>query len=58
LSYAIGQARPLAIYIDSNRGNIEPTEKMYKDCELKRIIKDLKLKSICYEDLAKFGHFN
>ena len=58
LSYAIGQARPLAIYIDSNKGNIEPTERMYKDSESKRIIKDLKLKSICYEDLAKFGHFS
>jgi len=57
LSYAIGQARPLAIYIDSSAGNIQPTEKMYKSSEPRNIIKDLNLRKICYEDLAKFGHF-
>ena len=58
LSYAIGQARPLAIYIDSSAGNIEPTEQMYTACEPRNIIRDLKLGNICYEDLAKFGHFS
>ena len=57
LSYAIGQARPLAIYIDSSAGNIQPTEDMYVACEPRNIIRDLKLKEICYEDLAKWGHF-
>lgn len=57
LSYAIGQARPLAIYIDGSAGNINPTEEMYKACEPRVIIKDLNLRKICYEDLAKFGHF-
>jgi len=57
ISYAIGQARPLAIYIDSSAGNIEPTEEMYASCEPRNIIRDLKLKDICYEDLAKWGHF-
>lgn len=57
LSYAIGQARPLAIYIDSSEGNIQPTDEMYKACEPRNIIRDLNLKKICFEDLAKFGHF-
>jgi S-adenosylmethionine synthetase len=57
LSFAIGQARPLAIYIDSSAGNIEPTEEMYKASEPRNIIKDLKLKEANYEELAKFGHF-
>lgn len=57
LSYAIGQARPLAIYIDSSAGNINPTDRMYLECEPRNIILDLKLKSVRYEELAKFGHF-
>ena len=57
LSYAIGQARPLAIYIDSSAGNIEPTEEMYVECEPRNIIRDLKLKEANYEELAQFGHF-
>ena len=57
LSYAIGKAQPLAIYINSDKGNIEPTQQQYTECEPKNIIKDLKLKELCYEDLAKFGHF-
>jgi S-adenosylmethionine synthetase len=57
LSYAIGKAEPLAIYIDSNKGNIEPEETLYKECTPKRIIEDLNLKQIDYERLAMFGHF-
>ncbi|MBN2758018.1 MAG: methionine adenosyltransferase [Bacteroidales bacterium] len=57
LSYAIGKAEPLAIYIDSDKGNLEPNKKLYKECTPKNIIKDLKLKEIKYEELAKFGHF-
>ena len=57
LSYAIGQARPLAIYIDSSAGNIEPSEEMYTASEPRNIIRDLKLKEANYEELAKFGHF-
>jgi len=57
LSYAIGHARPLAIYIDSSAGNIKPTEEMYTACEPRNIIRDLKLKEANYEELAKFGHF-
>lgn len=57
LSYAIGKAEPLAIYIDSNKGSINPAKKLYKECTPKRIIEDLKLKEIDFVELAKYGHF-
>ena len=57
LSYAIGITKPLAIYIDSNIGNIEVPEYLYDECKPKQIISDLNLLNTCYEDLAKFGHF-
>ena len=57
LSYAIGITEPLAIYIDSNIGEIKVDESLYQECTPKRIIEDLNLLNICYEELAKFGHF-
>ena len=57
LSYAIGLKQPLAIYVDSNKGNIEVSKEIYKECEPKNIINDLKLKELDFEELAKFGHF-
>lgn len=57
LSYAIGKAEPLAIYIDSNIGNIKPTQKLYEECKPRNIIKDLKLLNLNFEEQAKFGHF-
>ena len=57
LSYAIGIKEPLAIYIDSDKGNLQVEENLYNECASKRIIKDLNLYYICYEDKAKFGHF-
>ena len=57
LSYAIGIAEPLAIYINSDKGYIEPPLELYKECTPKRIIEDLKLKDADYEKLARFGHF-
>lgn len=57
LSYAIGVAEPVAIYIDSNRGTIEPPKKWYKECTPKNIIKDLDLLNADYVELAKYGHF-
>ncbi len=57
LSYAIGIAKPLAIYIESDKGNIEVEEKLYDECTPKNIIKDLDLLNICYEKKAMFGHF-
>ena len=57
LSYAIGKEEPLAIYIETNLGNIDFPIELYNECRPKNIIKDLDLKRICYEDKAKFGHF-
>jgi S-adenosylmethionine synthetase len=57
LSYAIGLPEPLAIYVDSNKGNIEVPKEIYKECTPARIIEDLKLKDLDYEKLAMFGHF-
>ena len=57
LSYAIGIKRPMAIYIDSNIGNIDANESLYEECEPSHIIKDLSLLNIDYEEKAKFGHF-
>lgn len=58
LSYAIGQAEPLAIYIDGSQGNMEPAAQLYEECKPQNIIKDLNLKQIKYEHTAQFGHFN
>lgn len=57
LSYAIGKEEPLAIYIDSDKGELEPAEELYEECKLKNIIKDLKLLEKNYEETARFGHF-
>ena len=57
LSYAIGIAEPLAIYITSDEGILLPYGNLYQECTPKNIINDLHLKDICYEELAKFGHF-
>ena len=57
ISYAIGIAKPLAIYIDSNRGNIEAPASLYEECTPKRMIEDLDLYHTCYEEKARFGHF-
>ena len=57
ISYAIGLDNPLAIYINSDKGNIEPSSKLYNECTPKNIIKDLHLYQTIYEEKAKFGHF-
>ena len=57
LSYAIGVAEPLAIYIDSNKGNIEVPKDWYAECTPKKMIEDLNLKSPIYEQTAQYGHF-
>ena len=36
---------------------INPSDKLYKECEPSNIIKDLNLLNICYYDKAKYGHF-
>ncbi len=57
LSYAIGVTKPLAIYIETNMGNIDIPESLYEECKLENIINDLNLRYICYEEKAAFGHF-
>lgn len=57
LSYAIGKAKPLAIYIETDMGSIVPSNELYEECTPKRIISDLGLEYINFEELAKFGHF-
>lgn len=57
LSYAIGIAEPLAIYIDSNKGNIEVPQEWYQECTPMNIIKELDLRKPIYEETACFGHF-
>lgn len=57
LSYAIGIAEPLAIYIKGDSKNITPEPELYAACTPKNIIKDLDLLHKKYEDTAKFGHF-
>lgn len=57
LSYAIGIAEPLAIYILGDSENIEPEKSLYAECTPKQMIKDLGLLDKCFEDTAKFGHF-
>ena len=57
LSYAIGKAEPVAIYIRSDKGEFRPSPSLYHECSVKHIIEDLKLKDIDYVKLAEFGHF-
>lgn len=58
LSYAIGVAQPTSIYINSDKGYLDPyLLSNDKECEPKNIISDLRLLDISYEEQAKFGHF-
>lgn len=57
LSYAIGIAEPLAIYIKSDKGNITCPSCIYKECTPANIIKDLSLRDKRYYPTAMFGHF-
>ena len=57
LSYAIGIEKPLAIYVNSDKGILDVNDKLYDECKPRNIIKDLNLKNTKYENLAMFGHF-
>lgn len=57
LSYAIGLAEPLAIYINSSIGYIEPEQSLYQRCTPANIVKELNLLDSDYEWLAKYGHY-
>lgn len=57
ISYAIGLAKPLAIYAKTDKGDYQVPESVYDECKPKQIIADLGLLNLDYEQLAKFGHF-
>ena len=63
LSYAIGIKKPLAIYIDSDKGmlneevTISKYDSLYTECEPKNIIDDLNLLNKCYYATSMYGHF-
>lgn len=57
LSYAIGISHPLAIYINSDVGELIPTQELYERCTPKNMIEELGLLDVDYEELAKFGHY-
>ncbi len=63
LSYAIGIRKPLAIYIDSDKGmlneevTISKYHSLYTECEPKNIINDLNLLNKCYYGTSMYGHF-
>ncbi len=57
ISYAIGKEKPLAIYIETDRGSIKVDDSLYEECKPRIIINDLKLLDVCYEEKARFGHF-
>ena len=49
--------KPLAIYIETDKGNMEIEETLYEECKPINIVKDLDLLNECYEERAKYGHF-
>ena len=63
LSYAIGIRKPLAIYIDSDKGNLQDEvtiskyKDLYEECEPKNIIDDLNLLNESFYERSKYGHF-
>lgn len=63
LSYAIGIRKPLAIYIESDKGilddeaTIDKYTSLYEECEPKNIIDDLALLNEKFYERSKFGHF-
>lgn len=58
ISYAIGKSIPLAIYIITDKGEIDIPNNLYEECKPSNIINDLKLRYECYEKRAQFGHFS
>ena len=57
LSYAIGIAEPMAIYIESNKGSLQVPHELYEECKPQNIINEFDLKHYDYTQTAKFGHF-
>ena len=57
LSYTIGIAEPLAIYILGDGKNIAPEKSLYTECTPKQMIEDLALLDKCFEETAKLAIF-
>ncbi len=63
ISYAIGVARPLSIYVDTfgtselSNGRLEEIVKEVFDLRPAAIIRDLDLRKPIYKQLAAYGHF-
>lgn len=58
LSYAIGIAEPMAIYIKTDKGEVKNNlDHLYEECKPANIIKDLDLRNVKYYETAKYGHF-
>ncbi len=57
LSYAIGIDRPLAIYVDSDKGNLEAPAEFYDRARPGNIIRELDMRAPNWRKRAMFGHF-
>lgn len=57
LGYVIGLSEPLSISINSNIGTLTPITKLYEECKVENIIKDLELDKPIYLETSKYGHF-
>lgn len=53
----IGKAKPLAIYCRTDKGCLQDPQAWYEECKPQNIIVDLGLRSVRYEETARFGHF-
>ena len=51
------KSRPLAIYIKTNLGDINASDELYDECDVKNMLIELRNKNICFEERARFGHF-
>lgn len=57
LSYSIGVDKPMAVYVNSDKGQRAYDASLYEECKPLNIIKDLQLRQPIFEQAAMFGHF-
>jgi S-adenosylmethionine synthetase len=57
LSYSIGVDKPMAVYVNSDKGQRAYDASLYEECKPLNIIKDLQLRQPIFEQTAMFGHF-
>lgn len=57
LSYSIGVDKPMAVYVNSDKGQRAYDASLYEECKPLNIIKDLQLRQPIFEKTARFGHF-